>query len=93
VQLLRADLGFVKKQSFLSSNPLTPDPSVAAATEGRSDSILVALAPKRERGELIRFLLPSPPWGRGWTAAGVFFSRGGPGEGVAIRKRTYEMLH
>ena len=22
---------------------------------------------------------PSPPWGRGWTAAGVFFSRGGPG--------------
>ena len=26
---------------------------------------------------------PSPPWGRGWTAAGVFFSRGGPGEGVA----------
>jgi len=26
---------------------------------------------------------PSPPWGRGWPAAGVFFSRGGPGEGVA----------
>ena len=26
--------------------------------------------------------LPSPPWGRGWTAAGVLFSRGGPGEGV-----------
>jgi len=26
---------------------------------------------------------PSPPWGRGWTAAGVFSSRGGPGEGVA----------
>jgi len=25
---------------------------------------------------------PSPPWGRGWPAAGVFFSRGGPGEGV-----------
>ena len=25
---------------------------------------------------------PSPPWGRGWVAAGVFFSRGGPGEGV-----------
>ena len=24
----------------------------------------------------------SPPWGRGWTAAGVFTSRGGPGEGV-----------
>jgi predicted permease len=28
--------------------------------------------------------LPSPPWGRGWPAAGVFFSRGGPGEGVEI---------
>ena len=27
-------------------------------------------------------LQPSPPWGTGWTAAGVFFSRGGPGEGV-----------
>jgi len=28
---------------------------------------------------------PSPLWGRGWTAAGVFFSRGGPGEGVSGR--------
>jgi hypothetical protein len=28
---------------------------------------------------------PSPPWGRGWTAAGVFFSRGGPGEGVPAK--------
>ncbi len=26
---------------------------------------------------------PSLPWGRGWTVAGVFFSRGGLGEGVA----------
>jgi outer membrane lipoprotein carrier protein len=26
---------------------------------------------------------PSPLWGRGWTATGIFFSRGGPGEGVA----------
>ena len=26
---------------------------------------------------------PSFPWGRGWPATGVFFSRGGPGEGVA----------
>gem|GEM_PF-3555086 len=25
---------------------------------------------------------PSPPWGRGRTAAGAFSSRGGPGEGV-----------
>jgi hypothetical protein len=25
---------------------------------------------------------PSPPWGRGWAGAGVFTSRGGPGEGV-----------
>ena len=27
--------------------------------------------------------LPFPFWGRGWPAAGVFSSRGGPGEGVA----------
>jgi hypothetical protein len=27
-------------------------------------------------------LRPSPPWGRGWPAASVFFSRSGPGEGV-----------
>ena len=38
---------------------------------------------------------PSPPWGRGWPAAGVFISRGGPGEGVAslqseIRKQKSE---
>ena len=26
--------------------------------------------------------LSSPPWGRGWPAAGVLFSRRGPGEGV-----------
>ena len=26
--------------------------------------------------------IPSPPWGRGWPAAGAFISRGGPGEGV-----------
>ncbi|SPE26456.1 hypothetical protein SBA2_30121 [Acidobacteriia bacterium SbA2] len=26
--------------------------------------------------------LPSPLWGRGWTAAGALFSRGGTGEGV-----------
>ena len=28
---------------------------------------------------------PSPPWGRGWTAAGVFFSRSGTGEGVPAK--------
>ena len=33
---------------------------------------------------------PSPPWGRGWTAAGVLFSRGGPGEGVATLLRSSE---
>jgi hypothetical protein len=27
-------------------------------------------------------LIPSPLWGRGWTATGAFSSRGGPGEGV-----------
>jgi hypothetical protein len=30
---------------------------------------------------------PSPPWGRGWTAAGAFFSRGGPGLHPPKRKR------
>jgi len=29
---------------------------------------------------------PSPLWGRGWTAAGVFTSRGGPGEGVPPKR-------
>jgi hypothetical protein len=31
---------------------------------------------------------PSPPWGRGWTVAGVFFSRSGPGEGVGGCRRS-----
>jgi hypothetical protein len=38
-----------------------------------------------DRGALFRFLLPSPPWGRGWTATGAFTSRRGPGEGVVQR--------
>ena len=29
--------------------------------------------------------LPSPPWGRGWRAAGVVISRGETGEGVNHR--------
>jgi hypothetical protein len=33
---------------------------------------------------------PSPPWGRGWTAAGAFPSRGGPGEGVHAKARVVE---
>ncbi len=33
---------------------------------------------------------PSPPWGRGWTAAGAFFSRGGPGEGVVGQNSTID---
>jgi len=32
-----------------------------------------------------RLQRPSPPWGRGWTAAGAFISRGGPGEGVPAK--------
>jgi len=58
----------------------------------------LARSPQRVAGFILAFLLlgctelvnpalcsfrPSSPWGRGWTAAGVFFSRGGPGEGVA----------
>jgi hypothetical protein len=33
---------------------------------------------------LSRKSLPSPPWGRGWPAAGAFTSRSGPGEGIRI---------
>ena len=49
------------------------------------------LPPKGARGEFIVThllergrvgLLPSPLWGRGWPASGVFISRCGPGEGV-----------
>jgi hypothetical protein len=41
----------------------------------------------RGRGEVeTGSTCPSPPWGRGRTAAGVLFSRGGPGEGVSIRE-------
>ena len=36
----------------------------------------------------LSFSSPSPPWGRGWTAAGAFFSRGGPGEGVPPSPRS-----
>jgi len=32
---------------------------------------------------------PSPPWGRGWPATGVFISRGRPGEGVKPVKTPY----
>jgi len=44
------------------------------------------LAPKGARGGDDSSLLPSPPWGRGWTAAGVFTSRGGTGEGVTLEQ-------
>jgi hypothetical protein len=32
---------------------------------------------------------PSPPWGRGWLATGVFISRGRTGEGVKPVKTQY----
>jgi len=32
---------------------------------------------------------PSPPWGRGWPATGVFISRGRTGEGVKPVKTPY----
>jgi len=34
----------------------------------------------------MRESLPSPPWGRGWPATGVFISRGRTGEGVKLVK-------
>jgi hypothetical protein len=42
----------------------------------------VELRPCAGNSRKNRTCLPSPPWGRGWTAAGAFSSRGGPGEGV-----------
>ncbi len=38
--------------------------------------------PQRGEGRVNLNLSPSPLWGRGWTATGVFISRGGTGEGV-----------
>jgi hypothetical protein len=37
----------------------------------------------------MRESLPSPLWGRGWTATGVFISRGRTGEGVEPVKVPY----
>ena len=49
-------------------------------------------SPKEARGGVDLNLLPSPPWGRGWTAAGVFTSRGGTGEGVILERTEGETL-
>ena len=37
----------------------------------------------------MRESLPSPPWGRGWPATGVFISRGRTSEGVKPVKTPY----
>jgi hypothetical protein len=68
------------------NGPLTPAP-LPQGGEGRVDLVLLPSPLWGERGEgegatTRGCTLPSPPWGRGWTAAGAFFSRGGPGEGV-----------
>src|SRR5208282_6481536 len=55
-------------------DPLT---RLASADENASSS-----HPLPQGGEGRVELAPSPPWGRGWTAAGVLTSRGGTGEGV-----------
>ena len=39
-------------------------------------------APSLSRSSPPRLSQTSPPWGRGWTAAGASSSRGGPGDGV-----------
>ena len=52
-------------------------PGLSVAAKGRALEFLDSC-----RDFLALRDLPSPPWGRGWTAAGVLFSRGGPGEGV-----------
>jgi hypothetical protein len=50
----------------------------------RSLCIVFDLAPPSK-------LLLSPPWGRGWPAAGAFFSRGGPGEGGVSLFRDFDL--
>jgi len=63
--------------------------------KGRSAGILPAREKCRQDGVATKngchyilqssAILPSPPWGRGWTASGVFISRDGTGEGVGFR--------
>ncbi len=44
----------------------------------------------------LKYTQPSPPWGRGWTAAGAFSSWRGPGEGVRrkalLKKQDFTVL-
>ena len=48
----------------------------------------------RGRGEVeTGSTCPSPPWGRGRTAAGVLFSRGGPGEGAVGLRPSVRSSH
>ena len=54
-----------------SNIPLPPFPRVSPVAW----SFYILKAHHRES-------LPSPPWGRGWTATAAFIRRGGPGEGV-----------
>lgn len=37
-------------------------------------------------------LPPSPPWGRGWIASGVFISRGETGEGAETVETDTELF-
>ncbi len=68
-----------KKRPYL--NAYAPVPSPARAGEGWSFYICATARMDGERMRNANFL-PSPLWGRGWTASGVLISRGGTGEGV-----------
>src|ERR1039458_7316649 len=54
-------------------------PTVEAEMAGGGDTNL--LLPSEGGADMN--LLPSPSWGRGWTATGVFSSRDGTGDGIA----------
>jgi hypothetical protein len=50
--------------------------------DGHPETMKQLVIPNEVRN--LALVLPSPPWGRGWPAAGAFTSRSRPGEGVHI---------
>ena len=58
-----------------------PSPRLREARR-RVRRFLPSCSPPRHHPDTPSLPCPSPPWGRGWTAAGAFIRRGGPGEGV-----------
>ena len=71
--LFRPSRGFSGASDLLSPHGCRRGPHFSARPCGLRNPIEPTLAPML-------------PWWRGWTAAGVFFSRGGPGEGVPANR-------